>query len=384
MSVAVENKRPMPKTEKQKLNAYPFYSPRFWHGMRFSDFVSLVARNKFRIHPARVVMAGIVAQTAVVNSTFAGLQHLIYGRKIKETDVRRPPVFIVGHWRSGTTHLHELMSLDEQFAFCDTYECFAPNHFLVTGKVFPKLVNLLLPNKRPQDNMLAGVERPQEDEFALVAMGAPSPYTRMAFPNNPPEYASFYDMENVDPQELKRFTDAMMYFTKALTFKKTKRLLLKSPPHTGRIAHLAQMYPGARFIHIVRDPYSLFASTRRLWVALDEAQAFQRPKHEDLDEFVFSTFERIQNAYQKQREQIDPASLCELRYEDLIQNPLGEVSRIYEELNLSGFHHLQPKIEEYLEGQRSYKPNKHELSDEIRSQIKQRWSDYIERYGYDD
>ncbi len=40
------------------------------------------------------------------------------------------------------------------------------------------------------DNMAAGWNRPQEDEFAVLALGAPTPYSRMAFPNDPAEYSA--------------------------------------------------------------------------------------------------------------------------------------------------------------------------------------------------
>lgn len=37
-------------------------------------------------------------------------------RKLPPSD---PPVFILGHWRSGTTHLFNVMSRDPQFAWVD-------------------------------------------------------------------------------------------------------------------------------------------------------------------------------------------------------------------------------------------------------------------------
>ncbi|WP_427846519.1 sulfotransferase [Aromatoleum aromaticum] len=51
-------------------------------------------------------------------------------------DVRiKPPIFVLGHWRSGTTHLHNLLSLDPQFAY--------PNFYQVTNPraIAPKMHN---------------------------------------------------------------------------------------------------------------------------------------------------------------------------------------------------------------------------------------------------
>ena len=83
----------------------------------------------------------------------------------------------------GTTLLHELLIRDPRHAFPTTYECLVPHHFLMTESWLPKLLWWMMPSRRPMDNMPAGWDRPQEDEFALCLLGQPSPYERIAFPN---------------------------------------------------------------------------------------------------------------------------------------------------------------------------------------------------------
>ena len=128
---------PTETTEKPKLNYYPFWAPRFWHGMLLRSWLRLVFGGGFRVHPLRVPMVLIVAGMAAINSALHSVQQLFHGRAIAATTIDEPPVFIVGHWRSGTTFLHELLACDERFAFPTTYECFAPNHFVVTSRVLP-------------------------------------------------------------------------------------------------------------------------------------------------------------------------------------------------------------------------------------------------------
>ena len=48
-------------------------------------------------------------------------------------------------------------------------------------------------------------------------------------------------------------------------------LVLKSPGHSLRVAALRQILPGARFIHIVRDPTAVYSSTIRLWQVMTGA-----------------------------------------------------------------------------------------------------------------
>ncbi len=380
MSVVEEKTR---ATQKQlKLNTYPFWSPRFWHGMRTRDFLRLLSRNGWRIHPLRWAMALILMPITTVNSALYRLQSLLYGRRIQETKITQPPIFILGHWRSGTTHLHELLVRDPEMAFPSTYECFAPYHFLVSSWIIPRMMGFLLPRRRPMDNMAAGFDHPQEDEFALCAMGAPTPYFKLAFPNHEPPYQEFLNMKDVDPADLKKFRQSLDYFVKALTLKKNKRLVLKSPPHTGRIALLAEMFPDARFIHITRNPFPLFASTRRTWQALDTAQGFQVPHFKNLDEYVFECLERMYEGFERQRGQVDPARIRDIRYEDLVADPVGELRSLYEELDLGDFSLVLPSLQEYVEQQKSYQPNQHQLEPEITAEIKRRWAGYIEKYGY--
>jgi hypothetical protein len=382
MPLAVEKAKP-PLKKKLKLNSYPWYSPRFWHGMCLGDLLKLFARGRFRFHPLRVCMALIITGCAAGNSVCAALQRLIYGKRIEATEIKEPPIFIIGHWRSGTTYLHELMVCDTRLAYPTYYECYEPNHFLVTGWFAPTLLYPLLPGKRPMDNMVTGWHRPQEDEFALVAMGAPTPYFRMAFPNEPPPFNEFLDMEGCAPEDLARWCADMKRFVQMLTFKKGKRLVMKSPPHTGRIEELARLFPGAKFIHIVRDPYTIFPSTRRLWVSLDWAQGFQHPHYRDLDEYVFSALERMYRGFNRQRGAIPANQLCELKYEDLVRDPMTQLRRIYEQLELGDFDAVRSQMEAHVGGQKDYKTNQHELEPELRSEIRRRWSDYFERFGYE-
>lgn len=385
MAVAPAGKAPSatPPPPKQKFHAYPFWSPRFWHGMRFGDWIALCIQHRFRIHPIRWPMAFLISLISPFNSVMGAIQRWQYGRQIDETPITEPPVFILGHWRSGTTYLHELMYLDDRFVSPTTYQCFAPRHFLLTEWLMTRLGGWLLPRHRPMDNVLAGWDRPQEDEFALIELNAPTPYWRMAFPNDPPPDMEFLDMAGVAPEALARFEQALRWFVKALTFHAPKRVLLKSPPHTGRIATLARLFPGAKFVHIVRHPDALFPSTMRLWKSLDEVQGLQMPRGKNLREYVLTCFERMYGGFEKQRREIDPRNMIDIKYEDLVADPVGQVERIYRELELGDFEPLRPKLTAVASEQKSYKTNVHELDDATRAEIRRRWAAYFERYGYE-
>jgi omega-hydroxy-beta-dihydromenaquinone-9 sulfotransferase len=327
-------------------------------------------------------MAFLIGLITPFNSVMGTVQRLRCGKAIDSTEIKQPPVFIIGHWRSGTTYLHELMDLDERFVSPTTYQCFAPHHCLLTEWLMLALGSWLVPKQRPMDNMAAGWDRPQEDEFALLTLGSPTPYLRMAFPNDPPPYPEFLEMRGCADSDMQKFEWAIVHFVKMLTYATQRRVLLKSPPHTGRIEVLSRLFPGAKFIHIVRHPFALFPSTMRLWQSLDEVQGLQMPSGRGLEEYVFDCLTRMYRGFEDQRQRLDPKAIYDVRYEELIANPIHEISKMYAQLDLGDFTPVEEKIASFVTEQKDYKPNKHRLDKELKDKIHQRWAAYFDRYGY--
>jgi omega-hydroxy-beta-dihydromenaquinone-9 sulfotransferase len=224
----------------------------------------LLSAHRFRVRFSRLPVAASVTLSTANNSLLGLLQSAIYGARLRKTSIEHDPVFVLGHWRSGTTHLHELLALDDRFGFPTSFECFAPHHCLLTDRVYPTLFSWLLPAKRAMDNMALGFDRPQEDELALVALGVPSPMWSLGYPGETKGQA-YLTLRDVPDRERKRWAAVFRKFLRLVTYRhRGKPLILKSPPHTARMAVLARMFPNARFLHIVRDPYVVFASTIHL------------------------------------------------------------------------------------------------------------------------
>ncbi len=366
------------------INKYPSYSPRFWHGMRLLQWWRLLASNGFRIAPSRLHIALGVSIFCSLNDVLVAIQAFIYGRRIAEAKVFEDPIFILGHWRSGTTLLHELMVVDQRFASPSTFQCFAASHFLVSEWAFVRFGNFLIPNKRPMDEMEAGWTLPQEDEFALMNLGAPTPYLRIAFPRSPPPALEFLDMTSTDAKAIQSWRDKLSWFIRALTVRHPqKRLIMKSPPHTGRVEELLRLYPKAKFIHLTRDPRKLFHSTIRLWNSLDEVQGLQLPMPAaEMREYVWNCFSRMYKAFEAQRSSIPPGQLQELRYEDLVASPFESIRKVYEQLDLGDFDAIKGPLSKRLENHANYRTNMHPIDPETEKEILERWHDYAAKYGY--
>ncbi|MBQ4202862.1 MAG: sulfotransferase [Thermoguttaceae bacterium] len=361
-----------------------FWNPRFWDGVGISAWIKLLNAGGWRVSPLRWPMFGVISCLTGLNSTLAALQRARFGAKLSSTELVGAPIFIIGHWRSGTTLLHEYLMRDDQFACSDTYECFAPAHFLVSSAFIRPWLRFLMPSKRPMDNMAAGLDRPQEDEFALAVLGLNTPYRNVAFPNNKPIDEDYLTLRNLSDAERERWLDALEYFLKALTIAKRKTVVLKSPPHTARIRALLSRFPNAKFVHISRDPYVLFPSTVNLWMKLARTHGLQIPKGgEPLQKKVLDDFERMYDAYFDDLPLLKKGSFAEISYDELVAAPVQTLERIYRELELDGFESKREIFEKFADSQKNYKKNKFEIAPEIKETIAARWKKYIERYATD-
>ena len=375
-------------SHKNEIGGYKdrFWYPRFWDGMTLGAWFKLLKAGRYRVAPIRWGMAAIITLLAVfVNTPCAWLQRLFYGEKIRETKLEGAPIFIIGHWRSGTTLLHEYMIRDTRFSFADTYACFVPEHFIASRFTFRPIAALLMPKKRPIDNMEAGFDRPQEDEFALASMGLPSPYRNIIFSNNGLNIDSEYlTLRSVSAEDRKVWLDGMDIFLKTLTFQNPgKRIVLKSPPHTGRIKTLLERYPDAKFIHIHRNPYAIFPSTYNLWMRLSRDEGAQRPSGKGMEEYIFNNLNTMYDAFEEDVKQLPANQFCDIAYKELTSAPVETLKKIYRTLELEGFDEVQPVFQEYANSQKAYKKNKFSMDSELQSQIALRWKRYFDRYGYE-
>ncbi len=346
-------------------------------------WLPLLYKNSFRVSLSRLHLAAGVTAFMPLSDLIGFAQHCIYGRQIEATKLAGPPLFILGHWRSGTTLLHELLGLDDRYASPTTFQCFGPTQFLLTESLVSKYGNWLIPNRRPMDNMKAGWALPQEDEFALMNLGAPTPYLRLVFPCQDYPFQGTLASDGFSALELKRWKYLFDWFLKAVTFKTKKPLLLKSPPHTGRLGILKSMYPDAKFVHIVRDPRKLFPSTMKLWKSLDQVQSLQVGEYQlKLKEFVFQSLKTMYDSFEKERVGLTEKQLIDVHYEDLVKDPVSVCRNIYSQLELTGFEKIEPLLQNRIRQEKEYKTNRFGSDPEEDAEIMTVWHKYATKYGY--
>ena len=144
------------------------------------------------------------------------------------------------------------------------------------------------------------------------------------------------------------------------------------------------MFPEARFLHVVRDPFVVFPSTVRLWRSLDEVQGLQVDGGEALEHYVFACFDEMYAAFERDRQALPPGRLLELRYEDLVADPVGRLAEAYDRLGLEDFAAVRPALEAAVDApqQKKYRTNTYRHDPRLVAEIARRWQPFIDRYGY--
>src|SRR5262245_5825925 len=121
-----------PPKRTASTRAKPEWAPRIWEGIDFFAWMRLLTRNRFAVSLSHAYIAVIVTVVSIFHTLLRWLQSQWYGSKLDNVKPPPDPIFIVGHWRTGTTLLHELLILDDRHTFPNTYQCLEPNHSLLT------------------------------------------------------------------------------------------------------------------------------------------------------------------------------------------------------------------------------------------------------------
>lgn len=316
-----------------------------------------------------------------VHSLLAGLQQRSYASELKGS-VPSPPIFILGFWRSGTTFLHELLCCDPQFGFPSTYACLNPSHFLLSERRIGQR-SIEERTRRPMDNMLYSWASPQEDEFALLALGAPSPYEALLVPSLMRNPRLLLGLSQAPAEEQVRWSSTLKYFLQLLTVQQAKPMVLKSPSHGFRLSSLRTLFPQARYVIIERNPYEVFASNLKLWNTLLGSHSLEDFSPDEIEEFVLAAYLVHEQGISDGASDLDRRFLARVRYEDLVADPVTQVARLYHELGLGDFESVRASVEQHMASVADYKPNRFTLSPAQKARVDKMWGKIISAKGYD-
>jgi omega-hydroxy-beta-dihydromenaquinone-9 sulfotransferase len=337
-------------------------------------------RRTWRL-PVTPLLLWQCSATGNVLSAINRVQDAAVGRRAAACSLA-DSIFIVGYWRSGTTLLHELLCSDRRYTFPTTYACMNPHHFVLTQA--NALANGTPGTKRPMDDVVVHADSPQEDEFALLGLGARSPYEAFLVPSRLAEAMALADPCNLSESERRAWKVAFLGFLRGVSLVGDERpVIAKSPTHSYRIATISHLVPDARFILVVRDPLTVFESAARMWHRMAGLYSLGPiPSMDDIRGTILSERPRFEAKLAKGRATIAPGRFAEVRYEELQADPVGTIGSLYDHLGLGEFGAVRDAIAARAQGHGDYAAKSELPPEPWRKQVEVGWHDIRELYGY--
>lgn len=282
-------------------------------------------------------LIAVVIVKFVVLEPLRLLEIAIYERRIRNHEVNKAPIFIIGHWRSGTTHLQHLLSAGDQHTTSSVYQFLFSDTFILTENWLKKPLNYLCRLFRLKysfQRVPMDLDLPGELESAMCTMGSAYSYTwGHIFPKNFRYWFRRFAL-------LKNSSDAQHwladyeYLIKKFSFaSKGKRIVIKSPGDTSRTTEIIKRFPDAKFVYIHRDKEKVIESSRYFWSVILKQISFQYISNEEVERIIIDTYNDVINAYSENRGLISDR-LVEIKFDELLEDPTGVLQKTYNTLDL--------------------------------------------------
>ena len=332
----------------------------------------------------RLPQVGFALTISLALWPFSAIERVLMELTPRHSESIKAPVFIVGYWRSGTTHLHNVLSQSPEFSYISPLASGLPWNILGIVRLFRPLLEKALPEDRHVDQVAVNPDSPQEDSIPLASMGAASYYHGLYFPHHFKKHFQrgvFFDED--DPQLIEQWQRYHVHLLEKVSLEQPgKQLLIKNPVYTGQIRKLRQIWPQAKFIHIYRNPYVVFRSTHHFFSQLLPELALQNYEDLPLNDLILESYPRMMKALQLDSSDLPNDSFVEIRFEDFLSNPLQEIEKIYSQLELSGFEVNRDRFKSYLSDIQSYQKNRYSYQPKTIELIESNWQPFINQWDY--
>ena len=363
----------------------------FEHPLLFGSFRSWLTLlwNNRDIDRKFIIRALIVTLSTLLTSPFRLYESVRYGRIVRNTAVHPSPIFIIGHWRTGTTHLHNILCQDKNHGYVSMFQAFAPGLCLVGEKVIKRPFNRMAKKLHPTreiDNIPLSLDNPEEEDLAIACM---SPYSYLHMYTFPRQARYFFEryityFYNLPESIIAKWKELYLTMMRKATLEAGgKRLVIKNCADSARIKTLLELFPDAKFIHICRNPYDIFRSTQHLYRVVLERSQLQAISPDELEAWVLQFYTQLMQRLLADRALIPAGSLVEVKYEDLEKEPLAQLRKVYETLSVPGFAEAEPAMHAYLDSIADFKKGAYKkLDDNLIKKVNQHWQFAFDALGY--
>ncbi len=368
----------MGNNNKDEEFRFPFSS---FVGSRIGNFLQIAFRCGFDLKYTRRAILSLII--AIILEPFRWINRGIRYFTMPRGKKAAPPWFIIGYWRSGTTLMHQLLSEDPEFYFVSTFQTIFPE-LMFFQRPLKWVVQFFMPQRRPVDHLRLSLDDAQEEEIALANL---FPYSFYHFLYFPIDYKNARDrslyLDRMSPKRRRRWLS--VYNRMILDAQKNKggkRLLSKSPANTFRIEYLKEYYPDSKFIYLYRDPYSVLSSLNLFFTEVVKGVGFREIPNDEFNRCLLDLFIRMDEEYEKVKDDIGAENLIEIRFEDFIKSPLDTILNIYEQFGEITSDEVVKKIKERLSEYKGHKPGHYSIPPEIISLVNENLEDYLSKRGY--
>lgn len=308
---------------------------------------------------------------------------LRYRSMSKDLEIKKDPIYVLGHWRSGTTFLHQLLCCFEDISYPTTYQTVFPNNLFFLQGLLKRIMKYHLPEKRLVDKIQMHVDFPQEEDFALGNEAGVSFYYWFYFPKDYKRIREEHlTLSNMDETKREAFREGYRRFIKrSILYVKGDQYIAKNPPNMARIPFLLEMFPESRFVYIERNPYEVMFSTFKFFKGFLITLQLQEISDEDLWEFIFSNYRMMYEIYQAEKPSIPDGHLVELKYEDLTDDPAFVLKKLRKDL-VSDLNPNDSKLSSMLETHQKHAPNTYDFENGYIERVNSELGYLIEKQGY--
>jgi len=311
---------------------------------------------------------------------------------IDSVKIEKDPLFVLGHWRSGTSYLQYLLAKDPQFGYLSRFQSIFPDMFLGSESFMKPFIQSIFDNRaiiNAIDSISINVDwdAPAEVDIALTALfSSVTPHWGHIFPKNgQPYFDKYLFFEEASPAELAQWQKVHKHLLKKLTLKNQgKQLVIKSPGNTARVNRLLELYPNAKFIYIHRNPYDVFYSNRKLWNLIISKLALQEYSQQEIDEKIIEIYKRVIRRYRDERANIPEQNLCELQFEDFVVDPVSALRNAYQKLNIDEFENAKNHFQSFVRKTEKNSASSYQYDLEIVERIKREWQESLSEWPYPD
>ncbi len=355
-------------------------------GIELRLWFRLLAGARFRVSARYLHRVAWITGWSVGATAVGAVERRRYDRRIASTPSDPPPIFILGHWRSGTTHLHNLLGRDPDNTYPTVYQVVFPTAFMLTSRTIPPLTAGMLSDTRGYDNVAQGWHEAAEDEIALAKLTGLSPYLAFMLPDLLPRYERYFDFLQAREHERDEWKAALRWFVgKIRLHSGGRRPVIKSCAHMARIRMVLDVFPDAKFVHIHRNPFTVAASTIHMREQTDWENFLQVPQTafvEGLATQVAVVGQRLFEQFFADRALIPPENFIEIAYPDLVARPREVLDSVYRQFGIPQGDRYDATIGGYLDSLRDYQTNKLSIDDELADLVRVHWKAVFEEYGY--